>query len=74
MTTHNTNKRITYNLIRWGAASHPALQLALGVFDSMLCGLCCDDRWTCGQMKESEGNKESFKKDVQVQAYKKTRQ
>lgn len=43
--THNTNKKLTYNLIRRGTASHPALQLALGVLDGMLCGIRCDDRW-----------------------------
>ena len=37
--------RITYNLFRRGAASHQALQIALGVLDSVLRGLCCDDRW-----------------------------
>lgn len=43
------NKRFAYDLLRWGAASHPTLQLALGVLDSMLRGFCCDDRWTCGE-------------------------
>lgn len=43
--THNTNKKLTYNLIRWRAASHPTLQFALGVLDSMLRGVRCDDRW-----------------------------
>lgn len=52
---HNTNKRLTYNLIREGAASHPALKLALGVLDSMLCGVRCDDRWAwCKERRKTE--------------------
>lgn len=44
---HNTRKKkLAYNLIRWRAASHPALEFALGVLDSMLRSICCDDRWT----------------------------
>lgn len=47
------NKRLTYDLVRGGAASHPALQLALGVFDSVLRGIRSDDRWAwC----EEQGN------------------
>lgn len=41
---YNTNRKLTYNLIRWRAASHSALQFALGVLDGMLCGVHCDDR------------------------------
>lgn len=53
--TRSTNKRLTYNLIRRGAASHPALQLALGVLDSMLRGIRCDDRraW-CEEERRTE--------------------
>lgn len=42
--TRNTNRTLTYNLIRWRAASHSTLQFALGVLDSVLRGVCCDDR------------------------------
>lgn len=41
--TGDTNEQLTYNLIRRRAASHPALQLALGVFDGVLRAVRCDD-------------------------------
>lgn len=41
---YSTNRKLTYNLIRWRAASHSALQFALGVLDGMLCSIRCDDR------------------------------
>lgn len=41
--TGDTNKQLTYNLIRRRAASHPALQFALGVFDGVLRAIRCDD-------------------------------
>lgn len=41
--TGDTNKQLTYNLIRRRAASHPALQFALGVFDGVLRAVRCDD-------------------------------
>lgn len=56
-------KRLTYNLIGWGAASHPTLQLALGVLDSMLGGFCCDDRWTwCEKEERTESRADKLKK------------
>lgn len=58
---HNTNKRLTYNLIRRGTAFHPTLELALGVFDGMLRGFHCDDRWAwCEEERKSRA--ENLKK------------
>lgn len=64
--THITNKRLTYNLIRRGAASHPALQLALGVLDSMLRGICCDDRWAWCEEERKAERAEKWKKKRKV--------
>lgn len=59
----NTNKKLTYNLIRWRAASHPTLQFALGVLDSMLCGVCCDDRWAWSEeVRKRQQSREMEKK------------
>lgn len=61
--THNTNKKLTYNLIRWRAASHPTLQFALGVLDSMLRGVRCDDRWAwCEEVRKREQSRERKKR------------
>lgn len=56
-------ERPTYNLFRWGAASHPTFQLALGVLDSMLRGFCCDDRWAwCEEENKTERAEQRIKK------------
>ncbi len=61
---HSANKRLTYNFIRWGATSHATLQFALGVLDSMLCGLRCDDRWAwCEEERDRKQSREIKKKE-----------
>ncbi len=69
--THSTNKRLTYNLIRRGAASHTALQLALGVLDSMLRGVRCDDRWAWGEeeRKTERAEQRNEKKEKYILKY-----
>lgn len=47
-------ERLTYNLIRRGAASHPTFQLALGVLDRMLRGIDGDDGWAWRTEEEKE--------------------
>lgn len=59
----STKGKLAYNLIRWRAASHPALQFALGVLDGVLRGVRCDDgrAWrqaeSTNEVEESEGSR-----------------